>query len=48
MRRKAAIVARQEDELAARDKEADEAGQRTRDLQRELERTTKDAGEAGT
>lgn len=45
VRRKAAIVARQEEELAARDAAADEAGQRARGLQRDLERATEDAGE---
>ena len=44
VRRKAAIVARQEEELTARDRAADEAQQRARGLQRELERAAEDAG----
>ena len=44
IRRKAAIVARQEEELAARDAAADEERQRARGLQRDLERATEDAG----
>jgi hypothetical protein len=45
VRRKAAIVGRQEEELAARDKAAEEAAQRLRSLHRDLERATDDAGE---
>ena len=44
VRRKAAIVGRQEEELAARDAAADEAQQRARTLQRDLERATEDTG----
>ncbi len=47
VKRKAAIVARQEEELAARDAAADEALQRARGLQRDLERATEDAGVGG-
>jgi hypothetical protein len=46
-RRKAGIAARQEEELAARDRAADEAGQRVRGLQRDLERANEDAGAGG-
>jgi hypothetical protein len=46
VRRKAAIVGRQEEELAVRDRAAEEAGQRARGLQRDLERATEDAGAA--
>ena len=47
MRRKAAIVGRQEEELAARAKERDEAAGRARTLAADLERATADAGGLG-
>ncbi|KAL4433886.1 hypothetical protein ABPG75_000327 [Micractinium tetrahymenae] len=43
VRRKAAIIGRQEEELAARDKERDEAAGRARGLAADLERATADA-----
>lgn len=47
VRRKAGIVAQQEEELGARDRSADEAGQRTQGLQRDLVRASDDAGVHG-
>ena len=45
VRRKAAIIGRQEEELAARERAAEDSAARARELQRELERASADAGE---